>query len=145
MGMSVAQVLGAVMVGVGVWLELEEREFVAAVESRTFLIGPYLIVAAGCAIIVVAGVGFAGALCDHKVNRILLYLVSRTGHAHNTPLIFCRCAAVHCAGADRVCYPVGGRNRGICVQGPADWHSDRWSDSHSQSVQWTDLLQHGCN
>jgi len=82
MGVSVVQVLGAVMVGVGAWLELEERDFVAALESRSFLIGPYLIVAAGVAIILVAAIGFVGAMCDHKINRFLLYLVSHTGPAH---------------------------------------------------------------
>lgn len=70
------QALGAVMIGVGTWLELQERSLVDAIESETFLVGPYLIIAAGCAVVLVAVIGIIGALCDKKINRFLLGLVS---------------------------------------------------------------------
>ena len=64
-----------VMIAVGSWLEVEERSIVAAIENRSFLYGPYLIIAAGCAVVVVSGIGIVGALCDKKVNRLLLTIV----------------------------------------------------------------------
>lgn len=64
------------MIGVGVWLELQERTVVAAIQTSTFLIGPYLIIAAGCAVVLVAAIGIVGALCDKKINRFLLIFVS---------------------------------------------------------------------
>lgn len=63
---------GVVMIGVGAWLEVQERSIVAAVDSETFLAGPYLIIAAGCAVVLVAVIGLIGALCDKKINRFLL-------------------------------------------------------------------------
>ncbi len=70
------QVLGIVMIAVGAWLEVQERSIVAAIESDTFLAGPYLIIAAGCAVVLVAVIGMIGALCDKKINRFLLIFVS---------------------------------------------------------------------
>ncbi len=64
------------MIGVGVWLEIQESTIVDAIESNTFLAGPYLIIAAGCAVVVVAVIGMCGALCDMKCNRFLLGFVS---------------------------------------------------------------------
>lgn len=64
------------MIGVGAWLEVDEQSIVAAVESSSFLYGPYLIIAAGCAVVLVSGIGMVGALCDKKVNRVLLIIVS---------------------------------------------------------------------
>lgn len=64
------------MVGVGAWLEVQERSIVAAIEEEAFLAGPYLIIAAGCAIVLVAIIGLIGALCDKKINRFLLIFVS---------------------------------------------------------------------
>lgn len=64
------------MIGVGVWLELQERTVVDAIQTSTFLIGPYLIIAAGCAVVLVAAIGIVGALCDKKINRFLLIFVS---------------------------------------------------------------------
>lgn len=65
-------VLGLVMIGVGAWLEVREQIIVAAIDSDTFLVGPYLIIAAGCAVVLVAAIGMIGALCDKKINRFLL-------------------------------------------------------------------------
>ena len=59
----------------GVWLELEEQSLEAAIDQQEILIGPYLIIAAGTAVIIVAAIGVLGALCDHKFNRFLLVLV----------------------------------------------------------------------
>ena len=68
------------MIGVGVWLELQEQDLVDAIDDGTFLVGPYLIIAAGCAVIVVALIGMFGAICDMKCNRFLLVFVS-SNHA----------------------------------------------------------------
>ena len=70
------QALGGVLIGVGAWLQVEEEDVTAAVDSEDFLIGPYLIIAAGCCIVVVAIIGVLGALCDKKINRFLLIFVS---------------------------------------------------------------------
>lgn len=64
------------MIAIGAWLEVQERSIVAAVENDTFLVGPYLIIAAGCAVVLVAAIGMIGALCDKKINRFLLIFVS---------------------------------------------------------------------
>ena len=64
------------MIGAGVWLETEEQSFEAAIDNEELLYGPYLIIAAGCAIVVVAILGILGALYDSKINRFLLYFVS---------------------------------------------------------------------
>lgn len=62
------------MISVGVWLKIQSDEFEAAVDTEQILYGPYLIMAAGCAIIIVAIVGMFGACCDRKFNRVLLFL-----------------------------------------------------------------------
>ena len=67
------------LIGVGAWLEVQERTITAAIESETFLVGPYLIIAAGCAVVLVAAIGMVGALCDKKINRFLLIFVSVLG------------------------------------------------------------------
>ena len=59
----------------GVWLEIEEQSLEAAIDQQELLIGPYILIAAGCAIIIVAFIGMIGACCDHKFNRFLLVLV----------------------------------------------------------------------
>ena len=126
------------MIGVGVWLELEERDFVAALETSTFLYGPYLIVAAGCAVVVVAVIGMVGAFCDHKVNRFLLYLVSCWPSLPPSPPVldhaFSFHDAVHSAGADSVCSSAGWRDPGLCLQRPGIWICDGRTDSHSGSL-----------
>ena len=69
------QAIGLGLIGVGAWLEVSEQSIVAAVESQTFLVGPYLIIVAGIAIVLVAFVGVVGACCDGKFNRVLLVVV----------------------------------------------------------------------
>jgi hypothetical protein len=65
------------MIGVGAWLQVQEQGVVPALDSADeFLTGPYLIIAVGCAVVVVAAVGLIGALCDKKINRFLLIFVS---------------------------------------------------------------------
>ena len=58
------------------WLEFLDQSFEAAIDAEQLLYGPYLIIAAGCGVVVVAAVGMVGACCDHKVNRVLLGVVS---------------------------------------------------------------------
>lgn len=48
----------------------------SAVNQQAFLVGPYLIIVVGIAIVIIGAVGMIGAMCDHLVNRILLYIVS---------------------------------------------------------------------
>ena len=70
------QALGGVMIGLGVWLEIEGDEYRDIVnDDDELFIAPYLIVAAGCAVIVVAVIGMIGACYDAKLNRFLLVLV----------------------------------------------------------------------
>ena len=64
------------MIALGVWLEFLDQSFEAAIEAEELLYGPYLIIAAGCGVVVVAVVGVLGACCDYKVNRVLLGVVS---------------------------------------------------------------------
>ena len=64
------------MIGLGVWFELLDQEFEAVVDGEQIRNGAYLIVAAGCAVIILAALGILGALCDYKTNRILLFVVS---------------------------------------------------------------------
>ena len=64
------------MIALGVWLEFLDQSFEAAIDAEQLLYGPYLIIAAGCGVVVVAAVGMVGACCDHKVNRVLLGVVS---------------------------------------------------------------------
>ena len=69
------------MIGVGAWLQVQEQDIVPALDSEAFLSGPYLIIAVGCAILLVAVIGLIGALCDKKINRFLLIFVSH-GHVN---------------------------------------------------------------
>lgn len=62
------------MIGLGVWFEILDQEFEAIVDGDQILYGAYLIIAAGCAVIILAVVGMFGALYDSKVNRFLLLL-----------------------------------------------------------------------
>ena len=71
------QACGIVMIGVGAWLQVQEQGVVPALDNAdAFLTGPYLIIAVGCAVVVVAAIGLVGALCDKKINRFLLIFVS---------------------------------------------------------------------
>ena len=69
---------GCVLIGLGVWLEIQDQAFRILVDKQEFLYGPYLIIAAGCAIILVSGIGMVGALCETKINKFLLGFVSFT-------------------------------------------------------------------
>lgn len=68
------------MIGVGAWLADEEQAISAAIDGdlsfEAVLAGPYIIIAAGCAIVLLATIGIIGALCDTKLNRFLLVFVS---------------------------------------------------------------------
>jgi hypothetical protein len=66
--------LGGVLIGVGAWLEIQEQTIVEVVDQQVFLVGPYLLIAAGCFIVVIALIGMFGAFCDSKINRFLLIL-----------------------------------------------------------------------
>ena len=57
-------------------MEVEEGILVDAVDQQAFLVGPYLLIVVGIAIVMVAVVGMIGAMCDHVINRVLLYIVS---------------------------------------------------------------------
>ncbi len=65
------------LIGLGAWLEVEEGTLVDAVNQQAFLVGPYLLIVVGIAIVAIAVVGVLGAMCDHLFNRVLLYIVSR--------------------------------------------------------------------
>lgn len=66
--------LGGVLIGLGIYLEVQESSFEAAIDQGELLVGPYLLIAAGCAILLVAFIGMIGACCDAKINRFLLIL-----------------------------------------------------------------------
>lgn len=68
--------LGIALIGLGAWLEVEEGTLVEVIDQQAFLAGPYLIIVVGIAIVLIAFVGMVGAMCDHLINRILLYIVS---------------------------------------------------------------------
>ena len=70
-----AQICGLALLGVGVWLEVVDQVIVQAVQSSIFLVGPYLLIAVGAAIVVVAVLGIVGGACQKKFNRVLLILV----------------------------------------------------------------------
>ena len=64
------------MIGLGVWFEILDQNVEAIVDGEEIVYGAYMIIAAGCAIIVLAIIGIFGALCDYKVNRVILFVVS---------------------------------------------------------------------
>jgi hypothetical protein len=70
------QALGAVLIGVGAWLEVQEQSIVDIIDQQVFLAGPYLLIAAGCLIVIISLVGMLGAFCSHTCNRVLLVVVS---------------------------------------------------------------------
>ena len=76
--MLFVQALGLALIGLGAWLEVAEGTLVSAVNQQAFLVGPYLIIVVGIAIVIVAFVGMVGAMCDTLFNRILLIIVSPT-------------------------------------------------------------------
>ena len=74
--LPLSQALGAVLIGVGAWLEVQEQSIVDVIDQQVFLVGPYLLIAAGCLIVIISLVGMFGAFCSHKFNRFLLVVVS---------------------------------------------------------------------
>ncbi len=76
------QALGVVLIGVGAWLEVAEGTLVNAVNQQAFLVGPYLIIVVGIAIVLIGTVGMIGAMCDKLINRILLYIVRYLYYKH---------------------------------------------------------------
>ena len=80
------QAIGLTLVGLGAWLEIEEQSIQAAINQQQLLFGPYIIIAVGCIIVLIAFIGMVGACCDNKLNRILLGLVSAPKHYTPSPL-----------------------------------------------------------
>lgn len=111
------KVCGLVLLGVGVWLEVVDQVIVQAIQNSVFLVGPYLLIAVGAAIVVVALLGIFGAACQKKCNRVLLILVSPTGRVGCVvSLADLTFHAVHC---DRVLHlPGGDRGRHPCLRVP---------------------------
>lgn len=64
------------MIAVGVWAEIQDSTFRDLVDQQEFVYGPYLLVAVGCAVILVSAIGMVGALCETKINKFLLGFVS---------------------------------------------------------------------
>lgn len=74
------QAIGLALVGLGAWLEIEQQSFQAVINQQQLLFGPYIIIAVGCIIVLIAFIGMVGACCDNKLNRFLLGLVSAPTH-----------------------------------------------------------------
>ena len=72
----IIQVFGVVLIGVGVWAEIQDQSFRDLVDQQEFVYGAYLIAAVGCGIILVSVIGLVGALCETKINKFLLGFVS---------------------------------------------------------------------
>ena len=72
--------------GLGAWLEIEEQSIQAVINQQQLLFGPYIIIAVGCIIVLIAFIGMVGACCDNKLNRILLGLVSAPKRYTPSPL-----------------------------------------------------------
>lgn len=66
--------LGLALIGLGAWLEVEEGTLIAAVDQSAFLVGPYLLIVVGIAIVIIAFIGMVGAMCDTLFNRVLLVI-----------------------------------------------------------------------
>ena len=68
----------------GAYLEVQEQSISAAINGdgdfQIVLAGPYIIIAAGCAILLLSALGVIGALCDTKINRFLLIFVSSVSY-----------------------------------------------------------------
>lgn len=69
------QAVGGTLIGIGSFLAVQEQEFDAIIEEDEIFYGPYILIASGCAIIIVAVIGMIGACCDYKLNRYLLFVV----------------------------------------------------------------------
>ena len=80
------QAIGLTLVGLGAWLEIEEQSIQAVINQQQLLFGPYIIIAVGCIIVLIAFIGMVGACCDNKLNRFLLGLVSAPKRYTPSPL-----------------------------------------------------------
>ena len=80
------QAIGLTLVGLGAWLEIEEQSIQAVINQQQLLFGPYIIIAVGCIVVLIAFIGMVGACCDKKLNRFLLGLVSASKHCTPSPL-----------------------------------------------------------
>lgn len=78
--LPIMQGIGLALVGLGAWLEVEQQSFQAVINQQQLLFGPYIIIAVGCVIVLIAFIGMVGACCDNKLNRFLLGLVSDLTH-----------------------------------------------------------------
>ena len=76
------QVVGIVLIGLGAWAETQDQDFRNLISGQEFLFGPYLVIATGCAIVLVSIIGLVGALCETKVNKFLLGFVSSVTQTH---------------------------------------------------------------
>lgn len=54
---------------------MENKSFRYIVDLKEFQYGAYVIIAAGCAIMLVSLIGIVGALFDTKINKFLLAFV----------------------------------------------------------------------
>ena len=58
------------------WFELLDQNFEDIVDGEQILYGAYIVIAAGCVIIIVAAIGIFGASCSCSLNKFLLVVVS---------------------------------------------------------------------
>lgn len=65
---------GLALIGLGIYLEIVDMIVVQAIQNSAFLAGPYLLIAVGAAILVVAVLGIVGGICSKKCNRVFLVL-----------------------------------------------------------------------
>lgn len=59
---------------------MENKAFRYILELKEFQYGAYVIIAAGCAIMLVSVIGIVGAICDTKINKFLLAFVRSLHH-----------------------------------------------------------------
>ena len=65
-------IFGIILIALGAWVEVQDETFRSLIDNQEFVFGAYLCIAVGCAIILVAGIGMVGALCETKINKFLL-------------------------------------------------------------------------
>lgn len=128
---SLVQLLGGGLIGVGAWLEVSERSLIAAIQQQTFLVGPYLIIAAGCVIVIISAIGMIGAFCDKKINRFLLVFVSLFSPATTSHLIMWYISSVHHSSGASFPGSAGGWDPRVCVSRPGEVDNLSRPDDHS--------------
>lgn len=69
--------VGGVLIGVSVWILLEKNFLSTLMGNSLMTASIYVIVSAGCVIVIASLVGFFGSLED---DRSVMTTVSRTGH-----------------------------------------------------------------